>query len=131
MSDQASRYLIGPEDGHSLSNPLGGQMVVKVRDDATSGAYSIHDNVLPAGAQRPRPHLHRGHVELFYVVEGVLTVRVGAETVTAPAGSFVVIPMGVLHQPSNPSPDPVRVLPSSRREGWTRFLLKRRNVACL
>jgi mannose-6-phosphate isomerase-like protein (cupin superfamily) len=110
VSDAASRYLIGPGDGLSLFNPLGGQMIVKVRDEVTAGAYSIHDNVILAGAKGPRPHLHRRHDELFYVVEGVLTVRVGSETVTAPAGSFVVIPKSVLHQPSNPSPDPVRVL---------------------
>ena len=110
MSDAASLYLIGPDDGHLISNPLGGQMVVKLRDEATGGAYSVHDNIIPAGATGPRPHLHRRHDEVFYVIEGVLTVRIGAERVTAPAGSFVVVPRGVLHQPSNPSPDPVRVL---------------------
>jgi mannose-6-phosphate isomerase-like protein (cupin superfamily) len=110
MGVAASRYLVGPNDGQVLSNPLGGHMVVKLRDTITGGAYSIHDNVIPAGAEGPRPHIHRRHDEVFYVIDGVLTVRIGTDTVTAPAGSFVVVPRGVLHQPANPSPDPVRVL---------------------
>ena len=51
---------------------------------------------------RPRPHIHRDHEEAFYVLEGELTVRVGPRTITAPAGSFVVVSRGVVHQPSNP-----------------------------
>jgi hypothetical protein len=44
------------------------------------------------------------------VVDDALTVRVGARTLTAPAGSFVVVPRGAVHQPSNPRPESVRVL---------------------
>ena len=56
------------------------------------------------------PHLHRNHEETFYVLEGELTVRVGERTFTAPVGSFVVVPRGVVHQPSNPGTEPTRVL---------------------
>ena len=59
---------------------------------------------------RPRPHIHRDHEEAFYVLEGELTVRVGPRTITAPAGSFVVVPRGVVHQPSNPGAQPTRFL---------------------
>ena len=37
-------------------------------------------------------------------------MRVGQRTITAPAGSFVVVPRGVVHQPSNPGTEPTRVL---------------------
>ena len=37
-------------------------------------------------------------------------MRVGTRTITAPAGSFVVVPRGVVHQPSNPGTRPTRVL---------------------
>ena len=39
-----------------------------------------------------------------------LTVRVGPRAFTAPAGSFVVVPRGTVHQPSNPGTEPARVL---------------------
>ena len=37
-------------------------------------------------------------------------MRVGERRITAPVGSFVVIPRGVVHQPSNPGTEPTRVL---------------------
>jgi len=86
--------FVGPNDGRVLTNPIGGRMVAKLRDEDTQGAYSIHDNTIPPGSPGPRPHLHRHHEEAFYVLEGELHVRVGPRRITAPAGSFVVVPRG-------------------------------------
>src|SRR5215218_1289949 len=97
MSTEDGNLFVGPHDGKELPNPIGGRMVVKVRDEDTAGAYSIHDNSIPPGSPGPRPHIHRHHEEAFYVLEGELTVRVGPRTITAPAGSFVVVPRGVVH----------------------------------
>ena len=102
--------FVGPDEGKALPNPIGGRMVLKVRDGDTGGSFSVHDNVIPAGSPGPLPHLHRDHEETFYVLEGELTVRVGERTITGPRGSFVVIPRGVVHQPSNPGTEPTRVL---------------------
>jgi quercetin dioxygenase-like cupin family protein len=110
MRTEDAGIFVGPDDGKSLPNPVGGRMVVKVRDEYTAGAYSIHDNTIPAGAPGPRPHIHRHHEEAFYVLEGELTVRVGPRTIIAPAGSFVVVPRGIVHQPSNPGAQPTRFL---------------------
>ena len=110
MTGEDGGLFIGPEEGKAITNPIGGGMVVKVRDGDSGGAYSIHENVIPAGSPGPLPHLHRDHEETFYVLEGELTVRVGARKIMAPAGSFVVIPRGVVHQPSNPGTEPTRVL---------------------
>lgn len=102
--------FVGPADGKDLTNPIGGAMVVKLRNGDTAGAYCIHDNTIPPGSPGPRPHIHRRHEETFYVLEGELTVRVGSRKIVAPAGSFVVVPRGVVHQPSNPGAQPTRVL---------------------
>jgi hypothetical protein len=50
--------FVGPDDGKALPNPVGGRMVVNIRDKDTAGAYSIHDNTIPAGSPGPRPHIH-------------------------------------------------------------------------
>lgn len=113
--------FVGPDDGKVLANPLGGRMVVKVRDGDTGGAYSVHDNIIPSGSPGPRPHLHRNHEESFYVLEGQLTVRVATRTIEAPAGSFVVVPRGTVHQPSNPGTRPTRVLLVFSPAGMDRF----------
>jgi quercetin dioxygenase-like cupin family protein len=121
MRTEDGGLFVGPGDGKALTNPIGGRMVVKVRDDYTGGAYSVHDNIIPPGAPGPRPHIHLNHEEAFYVLEGELTVRVGPQTITAPAGSFVVVPRGVVHQPSNPGTEPTRVLLIFSPAGMDRF----------
>ena len=110
MRTEDGGLFVGPADGKALPNPIGGRMVIKVHDEDTGGAYSIHDNTIPPGSPGPRPHIHRNHEEAFYILEGELTVRVGARTITAPAGSFVMVPRGVVHQPSNAGTQPTRVL---------------------
>jgi quercetin dioxygenase-like cupin family protein len=110
MRTEDGSLFVGPDDGKALPNPIGGRMVAKIRDKDTAGAYSIHVNTIPPGSPGPRPHIHRHHEEALYILEGELTVRVGPRTITAPAGSFVVVPRGVVHQPSNPGPQPTRVL---------------------
>jgi quercetin dioxygenase-like cupin family protein len=121
MRTENEGILVGPDDGKALPNPIGGRMVVKVRDEDTGGGYSVHDNTIPPGSPGPRPHIHRYHDEAFYVVEGELTVRVGPRRITAPAGSFVVVPRGAVHQPSNPGTEPARVLLIFSPAGMDRF----------
>ena len=121
MSTEDGGLFVGPADGKTLPNPIGGRMVVKVRDKDTAGAYSVHDNTIPPGSPGPRPHIHRHHEETFYVLKGELTVRVGPRKITAPAGSFVVVPRGVVHQPSNPGTEPTRMLLVFSPAGMDRF----------
>ena len=121
MTTEDGGLFVGPSEGNALPNPVGGRMVVKVRDGDTGGAYSVHDNTIPPGSPGPRPHLHRHHEEAFYVLEGELTVRVGPRKIVAPAGSFVVVPRGVVHQPSNPGTQPTRVLLIFSPAGMERF----------
>lgn len=121
MSDENEGIFVGPDGGKELTNPIGGAMVAKLRDEDTLGAYSVHDNAIPPGSPGPRPHLHRRHEEVFYVLEGELTVRVGPRKVVATAGSFVVVPRGVVHQPSNPTQQPTRVLLTFSPAGMDRF----------
>jgi mannose-6-phosphate isomerase-like protein (cupin superfamily) len=102
--------FIGPSDGKALTNPIGGRMILKALDQETGGAYSCHENILPPGSPGPRPHIHHNHEEAFYVLEGALTMRVETRTITAPVGSFVLVPRGAVHQPSNPGAQPTRVL---------------------
>ncbi len=122
--------FVGPADGKDLTNPIGGGLVVKVRDADTAGAYSVHDNTIPPGSPGPRPHIHHRHEEAFYVLEGELTVRVGQRKIVAPVGSFVVVPRGMVHQPSNPGPLPTRVLLVFSPGVWTGSSRRRPRGAC-
>jgi quercetin dioxygenase-like cupin family protein len=57
-------------------------------------------------------HVHRRHSDLFYVLEGELTVRLGLEdrAVTVPAGSLAMVPPGVVHGFRNASDADLRYL---------------------
>ena len=121
MRTEDGGIFVRPDEGKYLPNPVGGRMVVKIRDEHTAGAYSMYDNTIPAGSPGPRPHIHRDHEEAFYVLEGELTVRVGTRTISAPAGSLMVVPRGVVHQPSNPGTQPTKVLLTFSPAGMDHF----------
>jgi mannose-6-phosphate isomerase-like protein (cupin superfamily) len=54
-------------------------------------------------------HLHDDD-EAWYVLEGVLRVRVGDEEVEAASGGAVIVPGGTAHTYWNPAPEPARYL---------------------
>jgi hypothetical protein len=54
--------FVGLADGKDLTNPIGGGMVVKLRDEDTAGAYSVHDNTIPPGSPAPHPPPSRGNL---------------------------------------------------------------------
>jgi quercetin dioxygenase-like cupin family protein len=58
----------------------------------------------------PRMHFHERQAHAFYVLEGELEFRVGAETVRAQTGSAVVVPPGVVHAFANVGPGRARFL---------------------
>ncbi len=62
-----------------------------------SGAFTLVDEQAKRGASVPL-HLHRDDMESFYVVEGEITLFIGAEPGFAPgAGSFAHLPGGTVH----------------------------------
>ena len=61
------------------------------------------------GRDGANPHIHRHHTDLFYVLDGELTIGLGAERqeTAVPAGSLVVAPPLVVHAFRNASPTEV------------------------
>ena len=64
------------------------------------------------GEQVAGPHVHNGHTDAFYVLEGELTFEIGRESemITVPAGGFVAVPAGVAHSLGNRGEHPARWL---------------------
>jgi quercetin dioxygenase-like cupin family protein len=59
---------------------------------------------------------------MFYVLDGVLTVRLGEETQQLEPGSFVCVPAGVVHTFSNTSDRPVRFLNFNTPAEWENYM---------
>ena len=83
---------------------------------APSGAGLVVAEWTAAGAtsdeplyQAP-PHRHLDEDEAWYVLQGVLRVRLDDDVVEVPAGGAVMAPRGTVHTFWNPRPEPVRYL---------------------
>ena len=59
---------------------------------------------------------------MFYVLDGVLTMRVGQDVHQLDPGSFVCVPPGVTHTFSNTSDRPVRFLNFNTPAGWEGYM---------
>src|SRR6266851_9565695 len=94
----------------TIASPLAGHLL-----GTTANNFVIAEWQDPGGVSaQPRfiapLHLHRTDDEAWYVLEGVLRVRVGNDDVELRAGSGVLVPRGTPHTYWNPGPDRVRYL---------------------
>ncbi len=81
--------FIRPDEGEQL-----GQGLLRVgRDEVTVLEYT-----LDAAAEAGEPHIHKRHVDAFFVLEGELEFPTGTgQSMRAPAGSLVLAAPGVVH----------------------------------
>jgi mannose-6-phosphate isomerase-like protein (cupin superfamily) len=71
--------------------------VFKADGAETDARYSVSEWWIEAGGAAVDPHAHEANDELFYVLAGTMTFRVGEREVDAEAGTFLRIPAGVVH----------------------------------
>jgi mannose-6-phosphate isomerase-like protein (cupin superfamily) len=86
------------------------------------GTFSLTETTLAPGFPGPVPHVHETLVDSFYVLEGTLTVRLGAEEIAASPSSFAFVPPGNVHTFSNPSAAPTRMLNLMAPGGFEQYL---------
>ena len=68
----------------------------------TAHKYSISEWWLEPNCTGPGPHSHEED-DVFYILEGTMSVFLGDHWIDAPAGSFVLIPGGTTHDFQNRS----------------------------
>jgi quercetin dioxygenase-like cupin family protein len=68
------------------------------------------DSVIEAGGGGAGPHMHKQHVDSFYVLEGELAVTVAGDETHARPGDLVHAPPNVVHSFENASDGRVRFL---------------------
>jgi quercetin dioxygenase-like cupin family protein len=98
------------------------QIVIKATGDETAGSFFLCESVVPPGFPGPPPHRHEKLHDMFYVLDGTLTLRVGDGSHTAGPGTFVCVPPGVVHTFSNVGDGPARFLNFSTPSGWERYM---------
>jgi mannose-6-phosphate isomerase-like protein (cupin superfamily) len=99
--DAATRkpIVLAPGDGRAY--PMGRISAIFKADEAeTDSRYSVSEWWLEPRTQGPGAHSHADD-DLFYVIEGVMSLRVGDEWRDCPRGTFVLVPGGVTHDFEN------------------------------
>ena len=119
--DVSSAVVRGPGEGDTIT--IGGSSALfKAETGDGDGTFSLTETTLEPGFPGPVPHIHERLLDSFYVLEGTLTVRLGDETVEAPAGSFAFVPPGHVHTFSNPTGERVRMLNLMAPAGFEQYL---------
>jgi mannose-6-phosphate isomerase-like protein (cupin superfamily) len=77
--------------------------------NACLAAMSLAEATLPPGGATV-PHYHVEAEEIYYILSGTGTMRVGEETRSVGPGDAIAIPRGMPHQLVNAGPEPLRLL---------------------
>jgi mannose-6-phosphate isomerase-like protein (cupin superfamily) len=111
QSDETAQrrpVILGPGEGRRYD--MGRiQAVFKAAGDEAAGQYAISEWRLEANTAGPGAHFHPKD-DVFYVIEGTMSIRTGDQWIDAPQGSFVLVPGGVTHDFENRSAAPAAVL---------------------
>ena len=76
--------------------------VFKADGDETAQAYSISEWWLEANSTGPGAHSHPED-DVFFVIEGTMSILIDDKWIDAPVGSFVLVPGGTTHDFQNRS----------------------------
>jgi mannose-6-phosphate isomerase-like protein (cupin superfamily) len=105
----------GRDPGEAIVVPPGGGERVDRGDRvlvimAALPELSALDSSFEFGWEGVDPHVHRDHLDSFFVLEGDGDFLRGDETHRAGEGTFIALPPGVRHGFTNPGPETLRVL---------------------
>ena len=97
------------------------QAVFKADGSETDGGYSISEWWLEPNTSGPGAHAHPED-DVFYVLEGTMSVLIGTRWIDAPKGAFVVVPGGTTHDFENRSAARAGVLNLSYPGGFEQHM---------
>jgi quercetin dioxygenase-like cupin family protein len=98
------------------------ELLIKATGADTAGSFFLSESTIEPGFPGPPLHRHGRLHDMFYVLEGRLTMRLGEETLELPAGAFVCVPPGIAHTFSNPTEHAVRFLNFNTPAGWEEYM---------
>jgi len=123
MTNQQSKISIVEPGAGEFVNVLGAPILIK--STGRSDQLFFADHPTPPGYGVPM-HVHEDEDELFYVLEGEITLEHAGGSATVGAGTFVHLPRGVAHGFHNAGPSPARMIvvatPGGGLEGLFRGL---------
>jgi mannose-6-phosphate isomerase-like protein (cupin superfamily) len=112
------------QEGEGERQAAGGSsaVIIKASGEETAGSFFLSEPTIDPGFPGPPPPRHERLHDMFYVLDGVLTMRLGDDTRELGPGTFVCVPPGVTHTFSNTSDAPVRFLNFNTPAGWENYM---------
>ena len=109
--DQAnpSAIVLMPGGGETLSG-MGVTMAFMTVGAQSGGQWLVMEYTAPPQFSGPPPHWHKITTEIFYVLEGTLTLSAGDETIQAGPGGYAYVAPGTVHGFSNQTDAPAKYL---------------------
>ena len=117
MTEQSKAIVVAPGAGRRVGN------VEFLALSEFSPRFNLSVITMAPGREGPSAHVHDDEDDAFYVLDGELRFVVDGHEIDAPAGTFVLVPPGVLHTFANVSSSPVRILNIHAPAGFDRRLL--------
>jgi quercetin dioxygenase-like cupin family protein len=114
-------FVVRPGEGEAVWS-LGGWFHTTLDAERSGGQLALVESRAWQTTEPPL-HVHHREHEAWYVLEGQMTVRVGDDTLVAPAGSFAFAPKGVPHG-FTVDVEPTRVLVFAMPAGFERFAME-------
>lgn len=99
----------------------GGSIAVRLRGEQTGGAIGAVEMTIPAGFAGLPSHVHPDFDEVFFVLDGELSFRVGDEVLAAPPGAVIYVPGDVPHTFAELHQRPAHVLLVFNPAGHERY----------
>lgn len=114
--------VVGPETGREFW-VWGDRYSFKVTGDESGGSHALMEMTVNPGSGTP-PHVHHAEDEMFYVLDGTLSLWHGEQKIEAKPGTFVAIPKGTPHRWINESGQAVKALVFLVPAGFEKFLMR-------
>lgn len=117
-----SAVIHGPGEGERHGAGAA-EVVIKADGEATGGTFYLSEATISPEFAGPPLHRHRVLHDMFYVLEGTLTLHLAEdETRELGPGGFACVPPGVVHTFSNRSAAPVRFLNLNTPSGFEHYM---------
>jgi mannose-6-phosphate isomerase-like protein (cupin superfamily) len=96
MTAMGTPVSVGPRQGpsHRIGEDT---FVVKGDSRSVDDAFSVIEYRGAPGVPGPPPHIHRGFVEAWYILEGEVSFIAGGRAIAAKPGAYLLVPRGVPH----------------------------------
>lgn len=102
--------VLGRGEAQQRYTARGSVMLFKALAEQDGGDFSLMERTLPPGGRRPPPHRHTNCSEAYFVLDGLVSVTIEDQELTAGAEGFVLVPRGIAHTFGNAARSEARLL---------------------